>query len=154
MFATHRVVILVALLVVGLLVFVIAAVAIGREARRLDETTPQPTFTVEEAVEWVALHLPSDVTAQLSYDDVRLIIEWSVDFLRSRGVYVNGSGSRPVEDVVTVGGAETAEYVLERAEQAGFAITAEQVHAILLAELSYFEAIGAIGPIAPDKTPD
>ena len=49
---------------------------------------------------------------------------------------------------VVVGGAETVNFVLMRAQSAGFAYTPAQVHAVLDAQMTYLEAIGAIGPVA------
>ena len=47
--------------VVALLgVFVIAAVVIGREARRLGNVPPKPVFDFEEAVEWVCRHVSDE----------------------------------------------------------------------------------------------
>ncbi|MGH9154636.1 MAG: hypothetical protein ACRD1K_02005 [Acidimicrobiales bacterium] len=132
------------------LVFVIAAVVIGREARRLDAVPPQPAFELEEAVDWVADHLPFEVSAVLSHDDVRRIIDWNLEFFRLKGVSGNGHSPAPTGPVV-VGGAETVEYVLVRAEAAGTPYTPPQVHAVLDAQMEYLEAIGAIGPEAPPE---
>ena len=63
------------------IVFAIAAVVIGREARRLDAVPPQPTFDLDEAVQWVAENLPFEVSAVLSHDDVRRIIVAILDEL-------------------------------------------------------------------------
>jgi hypothetical protein len=132
-------------------VFVIAAVVIGREARRLDAKAPQPVFDMEEAVHWVADHLPYDVSAVLSYDDVRNIIDWNLEFFRSKGVSGNGSGPH-TDGSIVVGGAETVEYVLARAILAGNDYTPVQVHAVLEAQMAYLVAIGAVGPEAgPDE---
>ncbi|HEV7888166.1 MAG TPA: hypothetical protein VGO92_11455 [Acidimicrobiales bacterium] len=133
-------------------VFAIAAVVIGREARRLDATTPNPTFDMDEAVEWVADHLPFEVSAELSHDDVRRIIDWNLEFFRLKGVSGNGHGATG-EGPVVVGGAETVDYVLARAQAVGVDYTAPQVHAVLDAQMSYLEAIGAIGPEV-DPGPD
>ena len=130
-------------------VFVIAAVVIGREARRLDAVLPQPVFDMDEAVEWVADHLPFEVSAVLSHDDVRQILRWNLDYFRSKGVTGNGSSaSAPATDVV-VGGGETVDNVLARARTAGLDYTAPQVHAVLDAQMAYLEAIGALGPAPP-----
>jgi hypothetical protein len=131
-------------------VFVIAAVVVGREARRLAGQPPRPTLDLNEAVQWVARHLPFDVSAELSYDDVRRIIDWHLEYLRIRGVSSNGSSGRPQGPVV-VGGAETVDYVLERAEAVGSPYTATQVHAVLEAQMAYLESIGAVGPAPPDQ---
>lgn len=138
-----------ALVVLGL-VFAIAAVVIGREARRLDAVPPQPLFDLDEAVEWVAEHLPFEVTAELSHADVRQIIDWNLEYFRTKGV--SGNGHDPhVEGPVVVGGAETVDYVLHRAQAVGSSYTAAQVHAVLDAQMTYLEAIGAVGPEAPPE---
>ena len=138
----------------AVIVFVTAAVVIGREARRLDAEPPQPVFDMEEAVHWVADHLPFDVSATLSYDDVRAIIDWNLEYFRSKGVSGNGSGPHPTGSIV-VGGAETVEYVLAKAILAGNEYTPLQVHAVLEAQMAYFVAIGAVGPEAgPDEIDD
>ena len=141
-----------AVLALGI-IFAIAAVVIGREARRLDAEAPHPVFDLDEAVEWVAEHLPFEVSAELSHDDVRQIIDWNLEYFRSKGV--SGNGHAPtVEGPVVVGGAETVDYVLLKAQSSGAPYTAAQVHAVLDAQMSYLEAIGAIGPeLPPDQNP-
>ncbi|MDQ1392027.1 MAG: hypothetical protein QOF30_1004 [Acidimicrobiaceae bacterium] len=134
--------------VIGLVaVFAIAAVVIGREARRLDAVPPRPVFDMDEAVAWVAEHLPYEVSAVLSHADVRSIIDWNLEYFRSKGV--SGNGSSPHLDAqVVVGGAETVDWVMAKAEQTGASYTAAQIHAVLDAQMTYLEVIGAIGPEA------
>jgi hypothetical protein len=134
--------------VIGLVaVFAIAAVVIGREARRLDAVPPRPVFDMDEAVAWVAEHLPYEVSAVLSHADVRSIIDWNLEYFRSKGV--SGNGSTPHLDAqVVVGGAETVDWVMAKAEQTGAGYTAAQIHAVLDAQMTYLEVIGAIGPEA------
>jgi hypothetical protein len=137
-------------IVVLVVVFGIAAAVVGREARRLDAVPPQPVFDLDEAVAWVAEHLPFEVSAVLSHDDVRRIIDWNLEYFRTKGVSGNGHSAH-AEGPVVVGGAETVDYVLHRAESLGAPYTAPQVHAVLDAQMSYLEAIGAIGPEAPEE---
>jgi hypothetical protein len=128
-------------------VFAIAAVVIGREARRLDAVPPRPVFDMDEAVVWVAEHLPFEIQAVLSHDDVRNIIDWNLEYFRSKGV--SGNGSTPhLDSQVVVGGAETVDWVMAKAQLAGSTFTAAQIHAVLDAQMTYLEAIGAIGPEA------
>jgi hypothetical protein len=135
----------------GAVVFVIAAAVIGRESRRLDAVPPKPVFDMDEAVVWVADHLPYEVSAVLSYDDVRRIIDWNLEYFRAQGVSSNGSGPHP-EGSVVVGLAETVEYVLARAIVDGADYTPVQVHAVLDAHMAYLVAIGAVGqPAGPDE---
>jgi hypothetical protein len=133
---------------VGLIaIFTIAAVVIGREARRLDSVPPRPVFDMDEAVAWVAEHLPFEVSAVLSHADVRNIIDLNLEYFRTKGT--SGNGSKPhIDSQVVVGGAETVDWVLIKAQQSGAAYTAAQVHAVLDAQMTYLEVIGAIGPEA------
>ena len=132
------------------IVFLLAAIVVGREARRLDAVAPQPTFDLEEAVQWVANNLPYEVSASLSHDDVRRIIDWNLEYFRMKGVSGNGH-SASSEGPVVVGGAETVDWVLQQAGKLGTPYTPPQVHAVLDAQMSYLEAIGAIGPEAPPE---
>jgi hypothetical protein len=133
-------------------VFAIAAVVVGREAHRLDAAPPPATFDLEEATEWVGNHLPFEVSAALSYDDVRRILEWNLDYLRAKGMSgpasgSDGAGSRPLDQVV-VDREEVADFVLDRAGAVDGPYSREQVDAVLEAQFGYFDAIGAIGPEA------
>ena len=132
------------------LVFAVAAIVIGREARRLDAVSPNPVFNIDDAVDWIADRLPFEVSAVLSHADVRQIIDWNLEYFRTRGVSGNGH-STEVPGPVVVGGAETVDYVLHRAHLAGLEVTPTEVHAVLDAQMSYLEAIGAVGPEAPDQ---
>ncbi|HEX7166015.1 MAG TPA: hypothetical protein VF230_03445 [Acidimicrobiales bacterium] len=129
--------------------FAIAAVVVGREARRLDAEPPRPVFDPDEAVEYVANHLPFEIRAVLSHDDVRQILDWNLQFFRSKGLAPNNGSSMQADAPIVVLAGETVAWVMERAEQAGRDYTAEQIHAVLEAQMKYLEAIGAIGPEAP-----
>jgi hypothetical protein len=135
-------------LIVAAVVFAIAAFVIGREARRLDAVPPRAVFDMDAAVTWVADHLPYEVSAVLSHGDVRRILDWNLEYFRTKGASGNGS-SVHVEGPVVVGGAETVDWVLGRAQAVGTTYSAAQVHAVLDAQMMYLEAIGAIGPEAP-----
>jgi hypothetical protein len=131
--------------VAAAIVFVIAAVAIGREARRLSDEAPRPVFDMDEAVEWIGDRLPFEVGAQLSHDDVRAILRWSLELYRASALSSNGHGAEGAGEVV-VGEAEVLGYVVERARDAGHDWSPGQIQAVLGVQLAYLEAIGAVGP--------
>jgi hypothetical protein len=143
------------LVVLGIgVVFAIAAVVVGREARRLATEPVQRTFNYEDAVAWVCDHVSDDVAAVLTPDDVRQILDWHLEYFRLKGLSGNGSGPHP-DGTVVVTGAETVGFVLQRAEAAGSPYTAEQVHAVLDAQMGYLTDIGAVGSLTdPDDGPD
>src|SRR5947209_10473093 len=134
-----------AVVVAAAIVFAIAAVVVGREARRLAAEPRRPVFDFEDAVAWVCRHVGDDIAAELTPDDVRRILHWHLEYFRLKGVSSNGSGPGGDRPVV-VGGAETVDFVMSRAEALGSPYTSAQVHAVLDAQMAYLETIGAIGP--------
>jgi len=144
-------------LVVGFLVFgivvAIAAVFVVREAGRIAKEPPAALVDPDDAYEWVVEHLPDDVAATLTGEDVRRILDFQFEYFRRKGVSVNGSRSGPRGPVV-VGGAEQVAYILERSAATGEGYIPEQVYAVVETQLSYLRAVGAIGPPAdPDEIP-
>ena len=133
-------------------VFAIAAVVIGREARRLATRPPGRVFEFEDAVAWVCDHVGPDVAAVLSPDDVRQILNWHLEFFRMKGVSSNGHTSDS-DGPVVVSGAETVDFVMMKAEAAGSPYTPSQIHAVLDAQMGYLEDIGAVGPVE-EQGPD
>ncbi len=127
-------------------VFAIAAVVIGREARRLATKPPGRVFEFEDAVTWVCDHVGPEVAAVLSPDDVRQILNWHLEFFRMKGVSSNGHTSDS-DGPVVVSGAETVDFVMMKAEAAGSPYTPSQIHAVLDAQMGYLEDIGAVGPV-------
>ncbi len=136
-------------------VFVIAAVVIGRESGRLAGEAPRPVFDLEEAVEWVASHVPFEVSAVLSHDDVRQILRWNLDELAALGLSgvtpPGDPGASAPEELIVVGGREAVDAVLARAKEADLEVDADQVAAVLDAQLDYLQAIGAVGPLVPGE---
>jgi len=128
-------------------IFAIAAIVLGREARRLATKAPGRVFEFEDAVTWVCDHVNEQVAAILSPDDVRRILNWHLEFFRLKGVSSNGHTAESDHPVV-VSGAETVDFVLARAEVAGADYTPSQIHAVLDAQMGYLEDIGAVDPVA------
>jgi hypothetical protein len=138
-------------------VFVIAAVAIGRETHRLDAVTPVPSIDVNDAVGWISELLPEDISAQVSYEDVRDILLWHLDEMQTRGVASTLKTSGPA----ATAGIDNAPIVVDddwgvdavgmRALQNGRDLNPLHIRAVLDAELEYFNAIGAVGPEALDQ---
>lgn len=118
----------------ALVVFVIAAVVIGRETARLSVAPPRPVFDMDEAVVWIADRLPDAVAAQLSHAEVRQILLWSVEHLRLVALE-----ERVAEEDETFG------FVVDRAAEHDRSVGAMEVKAVLDAQAAYLEVIGAAG---------
>ena len=139
-------------LLAAVLVFVIAAVTVGREAFRLGHQPPPTIFDLDEAVTTVAEALPFESQARLSYDEVRLLIVAALDHLESNGVL-----ARPGRDVELPGGDtpdvvvaddDAVAKVLGRAEEDGLDVTDDDVYQVIVGLHGYLAEIGAVGPPA------
>jgi hypothetical protein len=135
--------------VVVALVLAVAAGAIGREARRLDALPPRAVFDVDEAVAWLADRLPGDVTASISYDQLRALLELGVDHLAALGVAGQTTGE-PVDHEVVVDEAATVAAVVEQADARGLGVTPHEARVVVAGLLAYLQAISAVGPEAED----
>ena len=138
--------------VVGIVV-AIAAFVVVRESGRVARHPPPALFDFEDAFAWVVAHVPDDVAATLTEDDVRRILDFQVEYFKRKGVSTNGSAPR-VGGPAVVGGSETVAYILERAAATGEAYLPEQVHAVIETQLGYLRAIGAIGPVVEPPDPE
>ena len=137
-------VVVVGFLLVGI-VIAIAAYFVSREATRIARQPPPALYHVDDALAWVVEHLPDDVAATVTEEDVRRILEFQVEFFKRKGVSANGSVAYPPGNVI-IGGAETVDYILERSAATGEAYLPEQVYGVVETQWSYLRTLGAIGP--------
>jgi len=72
-------------LVVGI-VIAIAAFVVVREAGRVARRPPPALFDPEDAFDWVVEHVPDDVAATLTADDVRRSLALQVEYFKRKGV--------------------------------------------------------------------
>ena len=132
-------------------VFVIAAVVIGREARRLDAVAPRAVYDIDQAVEFVADRLPEQTQARLTPDELRQMMVLHMRWLHAQGLQPDKVVDREqdIAELVLVTEDQLSAYLLAQAELAGVQLLddVDVVH-VVDAHLAYFEAIGAVGPTA------
>ena len=140
---------IVAIIIAAALVFAIAAVIIGREARRLDSVAPRAVYELEQATLFVADNLPSETQARLTYPELRKLLVFHMRWLHDKGLQPTGVVDRrqDIVDEVVVDEQTLTAYLLEAAEKNNIEILddVDAVH-VVKAHLKYFDAIGAIGP--------
>jgi len=132
-------------------VFVVAAVAVGREARRLDAVAPRAVYEIEDAVQFVAGRLASESQARLTYDDLRTLLRAHLRWLHDKGLQPADVIDRRQDidvDVVVDEDTLTA-WLLAEAERRDVEVLDDvDVYRVVRAHQEYFEAIGAVGPKA------
>jgi hypothetical protein len=135
-------------------VFMIAAITVGREARRLDAVAPRAVYEIDIAVDWVADQLPETTQARLTEDELRALLIAHLNWMHARGLLPEKVTDRPqdIETPVVVDETTVAAYLLGEAERLGVAILDDvDVVKVVDVHLLYFDAIGAVGP---ETTPD
>ena len=131
----------------AVVVVAIGLVTIGRVSGQLGAVAPTSVYDLDEAVQFVADRLPDEVTAQLSFDDVKALLRWNIDYLEQRGV------ARPqgVDDLaagpLVADDDDAVAFVLGRAAEAGMEVDDVWVVQVLDADTAYLGAIGAIGEV-------
>ncbi len=135
----------------AVVVFAIAATFVGSEAFRLGHTPTSTVFDLDEAVAAVADGLRDDTAAGLTYDEVRALIRFSLDHLRSKGISALPGEELAYDDAgppVVVADDDAVAIVLGRADDAGMVVTDDAVLEVLDLLLSHLVEIGAVGPVA------
>ena len=144
--------IVVVIVVTAVLVVAIALVAVGRVTWTLEGQARPSVYAVDEAVEYVADRLPDEVTAALSYDDVRELLQWHIEYLADRGIAAGLGDDRSVAGPLVAAEDDALAHVLGRAGDAGIDVDDVAVVQVLDANEEYLRAIGAIGQVVdPDE---
>jgi hypothetical protein len=137
--------------VAAVLVFAIAAGAIGREAHRLDAVTPRAVYQLDEAVDFVADRLPEATQARLTPEEVESLLVLHLRWLHAKGLQPDRVVDRQqdIDETVVITEDTLIAYLLGQAEAEGVELL-DDVDAVNVVEahLRYFEAIGAVGPQA------
>ena len=135
----------------ALVSFVIAAVVIGREARRLDSVAPRAVYDLDQAIEFVADRLPAETQARLTFDELRVLLKLHMRWIHDKGLQPADVIDRPqdIMEVIVLGEETLTAYLLGKAEESRIEVLddVDVVH-VVRAHLAYFEMIGAVGPSA------
>lgn len=144
--------VLVFVVVGAVLVFAIAAAFVGSETFRLGHTPTTTVFDMDEAVLHVAENLSVESAMGLTLDEVKLLIQFSLEHLRSRGLSAM-PGEELDHDVerspVVVADDEAVAVVLGKADEVGMEVTDDAVYEVLDLLLDHLIRIGAVGPAVP-----
>ncbi|MDA3012909.1 MAG: hypothetical protein O2801_10270 [Actinomycetota bacterium] len=139
--------------IAGVITFFIAALTIGREARRLDAVAPRAAYQVNQAVSFVAELLPANTQARLTLDELQQLLVLHLNWLHARGLLPIDVIDRPqhIDAALVITEEALIAHLLGEAEAAGVAVLDDvDVVNVVDAHLAYFDAIGAVGPTASD----
>ena len=143
--------------VAALFTFVLAAVVIGREAHRLDGIAPRVVYIEEQALSFVAARLPEDTQARLTLDELQQLLVYHLRWLNQKGLQPDKVIDRrqDIDEEVVVEDDSLTAYLLGEADSDGLEIIDDiDVVRVVDAHQEYFDAIGAVGPLAMDLPAD
>lgn len=139
--------------IAAVVVFVIAAAVVGREAHRLDALAPRAVYQPDQALSFVAERLPASTQARLTLDELEALLALHMRWLHAKGLQPDDAVDH-VQDIDTplvIAEDSLSAFLLGEAEASGVELLddVDVVH-VVEAHLDYFEAIGAVGPRATD----
>jgi hypothetical protein len=137
----------------GLIVFLIAALTIGREARRLDALAPRAAYQVDQAVSFVAELLPANTQARLTLGELQQLLVLHLNWLHDRGLLPVDVIDKPqhMHEQLVITEEALIAHLLGEAENMGVELLDDvDVVNVVDAHLAYFDAIGAVGPTATE----
>lgn len=135
----------------SVLVFLIAALVTGREARRLDALAPRAVYQVDQAIAFVVENIPDQTKARLTMAELEQLLTLHVNWLHDKGLQPDAVVDRPqdIAEPIVVSDEALIAYLIGAAEQAGVALLDDvDVVTVVEAHHSYFDAVGAVGPRA------
>jgi len=135
----------------ALIVFVIAAVVVGREAHRLDAVAPRVVYEIDQAVLFVSDALPEGTQSRLTSDEVRALLLGHLNWMSDRDLMPKDVVDRRQDIDTPVIADETAlaAYLMNESVARGVELLDDvDVVYVLDAHNAYLAAIGAVGPKA------
>ena len=134
-------------------VFLIAALTIGREARRLDAMAPRAVYQLEQAADYVAMSLPEATQARLTMEELEKLLVLHMNWLHSKGLLPAKAVDQrqDISTPIVVTEDSLIAYLLGESDKAGIQIMDDvDLVNVTDAHLAYFDAIGAVGPVADE----
>ena len=134
-------------------VVAIALASVGIAVGRLEHETVPAVYRLSDAVDYVADRLPDEVTARISYDDVRTVLGWHLDWFASVGLATShgqelGDPAVAVDDMAVADTDAACDAVVARSLQEDGPDPVDVV-CILEAQLAYLAEIGALSAGEP-----
>lgn len=126
---------LAAVLVVG-----VALIAVGWAVGKTAAMPDQIVVDGHEAIEFCAEALAGEVTAVLSYDELRRLIRLHLEWVQFYHWAPEGETEGPIlfEEL------DAVDYMVERADVVGLDVTRDQIVAVVEAHSAYLQVMGAI----------
>ena len=131
----------IALLILAAVVIVaVAFFAVGHAVGNTEAMPPQIVVDVHEAIEFCAEALPDEVTATLSYDELRRLLRLHLEWIQAYHWSPEGTSAGPI----VFEQFDAFDYVMERAEITDLDVSRDHAAAVIQAHSDYLQVMGAL----------
>jgi hypothetical protein len=122
------------------IVVLVALVSVGWAVGKTSAMPPQIVIDSEQAIEFCAEALPAEVTAVLSYDELRRLLRLHLEWIQAYHWAPEGASDGPIvfEEL------DAAGYMAERADVLGLQVSPQHLAAVIAAHSAYLQVMGAI----------
>ncbi len=128
------------LIVAAVLIVALAFAFTGWAVGKTESMPDQIVVDAHEAIEFCAQALPGNVTAELSYDDLRRVLRMHLEWIQAYDFAPEGG----VDGPIVFEQFDAVDYVMERADVNHLDISRDHVAAIVAAHSDYLQVMGAI----------
>lgn len=138
------------MVLIAVAVVVVGLVVVGRITSQLSAEPSTSYVDIDDAVVWVGDHLSPATTAEISYDDVRCVLGWYLDYLAGQGIARSDEFDPAPTGPLMADENDALAWVLGRMSAAGDnapSLTDDQVAEICDVQRSYLVGIGAVRSI-------
>ena len=143
-------------IVASLVVLISGWFAIVMVSARLRSTPEQIVFDIDRATDYVADHLPEEITRKITYIDVELLIKWELTYLRQRGIASYGivdflaeKASKTI-DIVFAHEDELVDQLLKQAQEKNLDLDALDIVCVTNLVNEYLMKLGVVGDEAAE----
>jgi hypothetical protein len=131
---------LVLILVAALVVVIVALLFVGWAVGKTSAMPDQIVVDAHEAIEFCAEALPDEVTATISYDELRRLLRLHLEWIQFYHWAPEGRSDGPIlfEEL------DAVDYVEERADVVGLEVSRDHIVEVVKAHSAYLQVMGAI----------
>lgn len=128
------------LVIAAVVVVAVALVSVGWAVGKTSAMPDQIVIDAHEAIEFCAQALPDDVTATLSYDELRRLLRLHLEWIQFYHWAPEGDADGPVvfEEL------DALDYVMERADVVDLDVSVAHVAEVIKAHSAFLQVMGAI----------
>lgn len=128
------------LILAAVAIVVVAFVAVGHAVGNTESMPAQIVVDVHEAIEFCAESLPDEVTATISYDELRRLLRLHLEWIQAYHWAPETTSSSPI----VFEQFDALDYVMERMTVTDLDVRRDDAAAVIQAHSGYLQVMGAI----------